>query len=234
MVSVSNLSLRLGDFRLSDVSFEIEAGEYGVLMGKTGCGKTSILEAICGLRRITSGTIRLCGVDVTRRRASERGIGYVPQDGALFETMTVREHLMFALRVRRCDSHAAEQQIARLAELLEIESILNRTPQGLSGGEIQRVAMGRALSFEPKILLLDEPLSALDDETRSHLYDVIRKIREHTNFTALHITHSKSEALTLGDRILRLNEGRIVDVDKYHEERRRAQQWRRFVQCHSV
>lgn len=183
-------------------------------MGKTGSGKTSVLEAICGLRPVTSGTIRLCDQDVTNLRTSERGIGYVPQDGVLFGHMTVKEHLSFALRIRKWPAKQVDERVAELADLLEITNLLSRHPRGLSGGEVQRVSLGRALSFQPSILLLDEPLSALDDETREQMYDVFRRVRQFTNVTALHVTHNRAEANALGDMILTLRNGSVVEMDK--------------------
>ena len=129
-------------------------------MGKTGSGKTTLLEALCGFKRIVSGSIQLDGRDVTALSPADRGIGYVPQDLALFQTMTVRQHLAFAQKIRSCDRAAIDRRVAELAELLGLTRLLERRPAGLSGGESQRVALGRALSFYPRVLLLDEPLSA--------------------------------------------------------------------------
>ena len=210
MIAVSNLTLRLGDFVLEQVSFEVPKGCYAVLMGKTGSGKTSILEAICGLRPMVSGTIHVADQDVTHLKPAARGIGYVPQDGALFETMTVERNLGFALNVRRVHADTIRDRVQELARLLEIEPLLNRYPRFLSGGERQRVALGRALAFHPQVLLLDEPLSALDDETRHHMYVVLQRIRAHFEVTALHVTHSREEARELGDRVIRIEDGKMV------------------------
>ncbi|MCA9197534.1 MAG: ABC transporter ATP-binding protein [Planctomycetales bacterium] len=212
MIEVQNLCIRYPGFQLQDVSFQVQKGEFAVLMGRTGCGKTSVLESICGLRKVQSGSIRLGGREVTRLRPSERGIGYVPQDAALFPTMTIFDHLAFALEIRKWKSVQIKERVHEIAELLEIEHLLQRQPQGLSGGEGQRVALGRAISFHPKFLLLDEPLSALDETTRQTLYDVIRRVQSVARFTALHITHSRSEAKILGDRIFRLHQKKIHDV----------------------
>ena len=212
MISVKQLNVRQGDFELKDVSFEVPTGRFAALMGKTGSGKTTILEAICGLRQVLSGTIHLCDRDVTNLRTSERGIGYVPQDGVLFENMTVAEHLSFALRIRKWTPKQIEERVKDLGGLLKISHLLERTPQGLSGGEVQRVSLGRALSFQPSVLLLDEPLSALDDETRDQMYDVIHRVRRHASVTALHITHNRSEANALSDLQLVLRDGQIDAV----------------------
>lgn len=209
MMVLEQVSLRVGAFHLEDISFEVATGEYAVLMGRTGSGKTTLLEAICGLRPLTQGVIRLMNRDVTREGPGARGIGYVPQDRALFQTMTVREHLGFALVIRKWNRAAIGQRVAELARLLGLEPLLDRRPRGLSGGEAQRVALGRGLAFHPRILCLDEPLSALDDETREEMYELLKTVREHTGVTTLHITHHLGEAHRLADRVLRLKEGRI-------------------------
>ncbi len=211
MIRVENLCVDQGDFHLRNVSFEVPSGGYAVLMGRTGCGKTTVIESICGLRSISQGAIWLANRDVTRLHAAERGIGYVPQDGALFSTMRVRDQLAFALTIRRTPKAIVRQRVAELAELLGIEGILHRLPRDLSGGEKQRVALGRALSFEPGVLLVDEPLSALDDQTRQQMYDVLRRVREHTGATTLHVTHNREDATELADHLLQFSDGLIVE-----------------------
>ena len=209
MIAVDNLSIRSGLFAVDDLSFEVPTGDYAVLMGRTGTGKTPLLEAICGLKLIRAGTIRLLGVDVTDLKPAERGVGYVPQDLALFPTHTVRQHLSFALEIRRWPQAAIDDRVQELAALLGIERLLDRRPFGLSGGESQRVALGRALAFRPRILLLDEPLSALDDATREEMYVLLRSVQKRTGVTTLHVTHSLSEAKILADRLLILRNGKI-------------------------
>lgn len=206
MISVSDLTVCAGSFRLERISFEVASGEYAVLMGKTGSGKTTLLEAIAGLKRATSGRIVLDGRDVTRLRPSERNMGYVPQDGALFTTMSVREQLGFALAIRRVPRREIEQRVAELAEMLGIQHLLDRSIHGLSGGERQRVAIGRALSFRPSTLLLDEPLSAVDDGTRQHMYALLEHVRRRTGGTTLHVTHNIEEATRLADRVFHLDQ----------------------------
>src|SRR5262245_10199621 len=212
MIRVQNLTVRAGSFALEGLSFAVPAGRYAVLMGKTGCGKSTLLEAVAGLKRVESGTVELLGRDVTGLRPADRGVGYVPQDLALFPTMTVRQHLGFALAVRGHDRSAVGRRVAELSELLGIGLLLDRRPQGLSGGESQRVALGRALSASPRVLLLDEPLSALDEETREEMYALIRTVHRETGVTALHVTHSPTEAKALGDLALRLEGGAVREV----------------------
>lgn len=209
MIHVENLSVRAGEFQLAGVSFTVPAGGYGVLMGRTGSGKTTILESIIGLRRIGGGRIRLCDRDVTGMNPALRGIGYVPQDGALFSRMTVRDHLAFALMIRHEESAAIAQRVTELSAMLGIRHLLDRTPHGLSGGERQRVALGRALSFRPRVLCLDEPLSALDSETRQQMCDLLQQVRRQTGVTTLHVTHNLDEAQVLGDCLFRIVDGQV-------------------------
>jgi molybdate/tungstate transport system ATP-binding protein len=209
MISVDHLTVRVGGFALEDVGFEVPTGQYAVLMGRTGAGKTTLLEALCGLKAVTRGTVRLNGRDVTRLKPAERGIGYVPQDRALFQTMTVREHLAFALTIRQADRQVIQQSVAELSRLLGIEHLLERRPPGLSGGEAQRVALGRALSARPGVLCLDEPLSALDDETRREMYELLEDVQQSTSVTILHVTHNLDEAEQLADRIFLLQNGKV-------------------------
>jgi ABC-type sugar transport system ATPase subunit len=194
------------------VSLSLEVGEYAVLMGRTGCGKTSLLEAICGLRPVRGGRILCHGVDVTHWDPADRQVGYVPQDLALFPTLSVREHLEFALRVRRMPAAQRQARVSEMAELLGIAALLERGIQGLSGGEAQRVALGRALAFQPAVLLLDEPLSALDEGTRGDMYALLRRLRERTGVTTLHVTHNRDEAEALADRLFVLEDGRLNEA----------------------
>ncbi len=210
MIDVSSLSIAIGKFELRDVSFNVPEGAYGMLMGQTGSGKTTLIEALIGLKKTRAHSrIVIAGRDVTRLPPAERNIGYVPQDGALFSTMTVRGHLAFALDVRRAPAAYIEQRVAELANQLRIEHLLERMPEGLSGGERQRVVLGRALSFHPRVLLLDEPLSALDEDTRNGMYEVLRQVRKSTGVTVLHVTHSFAEAEALADCRYVLKDGKI-------------------------
>lgn len=228
MIELENLCVRAGRFSLEGIDMTLPTGQYGVLMGKTGSGKTTLLEAICGLKTVTRGRIVLAGRDVTNRKPASRGIGLVPQDGALFSTMSVREHLAFSLVIRRWETEAVEERVGELAALLGIEGLLERTPEGLSGGEAQRVALGRALANRPEILCLDEPLSALDDETRLDMIELLRSLQTYTGVTILHITHNWDEARDLADRVYRIQDGQlrefsVAEIDrKFRRDREPA------------
>jgi len=209
MIAVEQLQISAGSFTLRDLSFELPDGSYGVLMGRTGQGKTTLLEAICGLRRVHDGRIRLDDDDVTDWPPAQRNVGFVPQDAALFANLSVREQLGFALAVRKKAPDAVRQRVDEIAEWLGITALLERSITGLSGGECQRVALGRALAFQPRVLCLDEPLSALDEDTRESMCDLLQSVQSRTGVTVLHITHNRAEAERLADCILHLQDGRI-------------------------
>ncbi len=211
MIRLEHLQVRAGGFWLNDISFSVGPGEYAVLMGRTGSGKTTLLETICGLRRAAGGRIQLHDEDVTALPPSARGVGYVPQDRALFLTMTVRANLGFGLKLRRVDRAEAEARVEELAKLLGLTKLLDRRPQGLSGGEAQRVALGRALAVEPRVLCLDEPLSALDDDTRAEMHALLQSIHARTKATVLHVTHHMADAQKLATRLLVLRDGAVSE-----------------------
>jgi ABC-type sugar transport system ATPase subunit len=212
VIRLDDIAWRAGTFRLEKISVSIPTGSYAVLMGATGSGKTTLLEIICGLRRPSEGRVFIGDREVTYQPPAARGVGYVPQDGAMFPTMTVREQLGFALRLRRRASPEIAERVDQLATELGLTAILERLPQYLSGGERQRVALGRALAAQPKVLVLDEPLSAIDEERRDELAALLKRVQRQHGVTALHITHSRSEAGQLADVLYRLHEGQIQQV----------------------
>lgn len=194
---------------LEQVSVSIPSGAYAMLMGPTGCGKTTLLEIICGLRQPSSGRVVLDGKDVTELEPRERGIGYVPQDLALFPGLLVREQIGFAPRLRGVPQADVDAQVAQLASQFGISHLLDRLPDLLSGGEKQRVALARALAARPRMLLLDEPLSALDEAMRAEAVALLQGVQQAHSLTVLHVTHSSSEAAALGTLHLRMAEGRL-------------------------
>lgn len=212
MIRLTDLSIRNGAFKLKGIRLEVPEGCYGVLMGPTGCGKTTLLEAICGLKPALSGSIFLVDRDVTRLKPAQRGVGYVPQDAALFDTMSVRDNLAFALRIRKWPAPAIDERVQELASMLGIGHLLDRTPLGLSGGETQRVALGRTLAHRPQILLLDEPLNAIDADASEEMYRLLRAVQSQTGVTTLHVTHDSQEAQRLADRTFRFVNGSIQRV----------------------
>lgn len=204
MIRLEDISWRAGGFDMRGINLEVPSQSYGVLMGRTGCGKTSLLEILCGLRRPLSGRVWVEGTDVSHLPPRQRGIGYLPQDIALFPTLPVRRQLGFALEIRRRSEKEIHQRVTQLASELGITHLLDRQPDKLSGGEKQRVALGRALAAEPKVLLLDEPLSALDEDVRDEMTRLLKRVQKDHAITVLHVTHSTAEARALADVILRL------------------------------
>jgi molybdate/tungstate transport system ATP-binding protein len=212
MIEVRDLWIRQGQFHLNGISLAVPRGRYAVLMGRTGSGKTTVLEAVAGLRRPAAGRVLLGERDVTGLDPADRDVGYVPQDGALFRTMTVRQNLGFALAIRHRPATEIAQRVDELAGWLELAHLLDRRAVGLSGGETQRIALGRALAHGPPVLLMDEPLGSLDEETRERLIGVFRGIRARYDVTVLHVSHSRHEADQLGDLVFRLQDGKVERI----------------------
>jgi ABC-type Fe3+/spermidine/putrescine transport system ATPase subunit len=219
-IHIEQLSVTVGDFRLRDISLAINEHEYFVVLGPTGAGKTVLLECIAGLIQPDRGAIRLGDRDVTALPPERRRIGYLPQDYALFPHLTVRENLGFGLVIQKRASEIPAK-LERYASLLGIGHLFDRYPARLSGGEKQRIALGRALSVDPEIMLLDEPLSALDVATRARIGDELRGIHDRTGITTLHICHNFDETLRLADRVALVRGGRLVQVGTPEEIMRR-------------
>lgn len=212
-----DLWVDLEEFHLREINLDVAAGEYFVILGPTGGGKTVLLEAIAGLHQLRKGRILLDGEDVTDLPPEQRGIGFVYQDYMLFPHLNVARNIAFGLELRRMDRQVIEQRVAEMSTLLSIEHLLHRRPGTLSGGEQQRVALARALVVEPQLLLLDEPLSALDPGMREELQRELARLHRDLGTTIIHVTHDFEEAVALGDRIAVVNEGRIVQVGSPEE-----------------
>lgn len=212
MIRCVNLNISQGDFSLTDLNFKINNGDYAILMGKTGCGKTTVMESICGLRKIKSGEIWLGDREISNFMPAKREIGYVPQDGALFKHMTIAQNIGFALKIRKWDKQNIDERVNELASDLGISYLLKREAHDLSGGEKQRVALARALSFYPEVICLDEPLSALDDHTKDEMMDLLNRLKVNSDLTILHVTHSKAEAIKLGNKVFKFGDGQVKEL----------------------
>lgn len=209
MISVENLHIDLGEFHLRDITFEVEENEFFIIMGPSGSGKTILLETIAGLVQPKTGRIKIGAEEITHLPPEKRGISIVYQDYALFPHLTVVENIRYGLHFSKENKAAGENHLRELLTLLNLEGLERRYPETLSGGEQQRVAMARALVVNPKILLLDEPLSALDPRLREEFRLLLKQLQQNTTATILMVTHDFSEALALGGRGAVMNDGRI-------------------------
>ena len=209
MIEVRDLSITLGEFQLRGINLRLDSGQYGVILGPTGAGKTVLVECIVGLFRPAAGQVLLDGRDVTAWPPEQREVAYVPQDYCLFPHLTVAQNICFGLRLRRAPAAAITERLAELAELLHLTALLDRPPLNLSGGEKQRVALARALAIRPRLLLLDEPLAAVDERTRDRLAVELKGLQRHFGATIIHVTHNFQEALAVADRIAIFCDGEI-------------------------
>jgi putative spermidine/putrescine transport system ATP-binding protein len=206
-----------GVVAVESFNLEVEPGEFVSFLGPSGCGKTTTLRMVAGFEPPTSGTIRLAGEDVTYAKANERNIGMVFQSYALFPNMTVADNIAFGLRVRKEDGSARNERVAELLDLIHLPDKAKAYPNELSGGQQQRVALARALAISPQLLLLDEPLSALDAKIRDDLRAEIRRIQRQLNITTIYVTHDQEEALALSDRIVVMSKGQMEQVGEPFE-----------------
>ena len=210
-LDISGLSKTIdGHVIFNDIHFSLEKGEFVTLLGPSGCGKSTLLRCIAGLTEYDSGKMLVDGADISSVPARMRGIAMVFQSYALFPNMTVWENIAFGLKMQKTARGEISQRVNEAIELVELEDREHRYPGELSGGQRQRVALARSLVVRPRILLLDEPLSALDARIRKNLRDQLRKIQKELALTTLFVTHDQGEALTLSDRILLMNQGRII------------------------
>jgi molybdopterin-binding protein len=211
MLELHNISKRFPEFSLEEISFTVEQGDYFILLGESGAGKSMLLETIAGLVPPDSGTIRLHGKEITHEKIQKRNIGLVFQDHAVFPHLNVSENIIYALHGSLLTKAAKRTKTIDIAKELGIVELLNRRPETLSGGELQRVALGRTLIQQPDILLLDEPLASLDTRLKSELRRLLRMLHKKGQ-TILHVTHDYEEALALGTRIAVINEGKIIQT----------------------
>src|SRR5262245_7335347 len=212
-VTLRNISKHYGPVRaLDDVSLDVAAGELVALLGPSGCGKTTLLRSVAGLEHPDAGTIVVGGKDVTSVPPRKLPIGMVFQSYALFPNMTIRANVGFPLKVRKEPSASIRKRVDELIELVGLTDQANRYPHQVSGGQQQRGALARALAPSPEVLLLDEPLSALDALVRTRLRDEIRRIQQSVEITALYVTHDQSEALAIADRVAVMNAGKVEQI----------------------
>lgn len=236
LVQIRGVSLRLGEFSVQEADLDIARGEYFVLLGPTGAGKTVLLECVAGLHRPDRGDVFVAGERVNNTAPELRGLGYLPQDYALFPHLTVAQNIAFGMRIRRKTQAEIERKVTELSELLGITHLLQRPPTHLSGGEQQRTALARALAIEPKVLLLDEPLSALDEHTREVLCIELRRVHEELGTTTLHVSHNFEETLAVADRIGIIHQGRVKQIGTPEEVFRRpnSEFVARFVRSENI
>jgi molybdate/tungstate transport system ATP-binding protein len=212
MIRISNLQVELGSFSLKNINLTILDHEYFIILGPTGAGKTVLLESIAGLNPLKRGEIWLNDKNITDLKPEKREVSIVYQDHALFPHLSVKDNILFGLKLRKKSPAELQETLDWLTDLLKIYPLLNRKPLNLSGGERQKVALARALSTRPQILLLDEPLSALDPETREEVQDELRTLHGVLNNTMVHVTHDFEEAMALGTRVAVVGEGRLKQV----------------------
>ncbi|AVB13976.1 MULTISPECIES: ABC transporter ATP-binding protein [Pseudomonas syringae group] len=210
-VSIENLQKSYASTSVvSDINCSITKGEFVTLLGPSGCGKSTLLRCIAGLTPVNSGRILLDGTDLVPLTPQKRNIGMVFQSYALFPNMTVEQNVAFGLRIQKVSAADSEKRVADILRMVELNDFATRYPHQLSGGQCQRVALARSLVTRPRLLLLDEPLSALDARIRKNLREQIRAIQRELGLTTIFVTHDQEEALTMSDRIFLMNEGRIV------------------------
>ncbi len=212
-LTLSHISKQYGDtYAVEDFNLDIEKGEFVSFLGPSGCGKTTTLRMVAGFEIPTAGKITLGGKDITDKAPNQRNVGMIFQAYALFPNMTVSQNIGFGLSIRKESEAAIKERVDEMISLINLQKHANKYPFQLSGGQQQRVALARALANRPQVLLLDEPLSALDAKIRVSLRSEIRAIQKRLGITAIFVTHDQEEALSISDRIVVMNEGRIEQV----------------------
>ena len=212
-LSLSNVTKKFGDtIVVNDFNLDIEKGEFISFLGPSGCGKTTTLRMVAGFEVPTTGMIMLNGGDITNRAPNQRNVGMIFQSYALFPNMTVTQNIGFGLRIRKESESAIKQRVDEMLALIKLEKHANKYPYQLSGGQQQRVSLARAIANKPQVLLLDEPLSALDAKIRVSLRSEIRAIQKSLGITAIFVTHDQEEALSISDRVVVMNVGEMEQV----------------------
>ena len=211
LLEVSGLNVRCGKFKLQDIAFVLSKNDYLIIVGSSGAGKTVLLETLAGLRKSESGRIMLATEDISTRPPEERGFGFAYQDSLLYPFLNAKENILFGARAQK--KHRERDTLKRLDRLVDymgIAHLLNRYPVSLSGGEKQRISLARAILINPSVLLLDEPLSALDPQTRDSMRSLLQEIHKTEGIGIIHVTHNFDEALQLGTQMIVMNQGRIL------------------------
>jgi molybdate/tungstate transport system ATP-binding protein len=216
MLRLSDISRKLGDFALTDINLEISEGQYYVLLGRSGSGKTQLLELIAGLEHPDRGKIFLDNMDITNQRIQNRKIGIVFQDYAVFPHMTVFGNIAYPLKARRENKKSIAEKVTKAATTMNIKHILERSTENLSGGELQRVALARTLITSPRLLLLDEPLSSLDTSLKDDLKRLLRNLNK-AGQTIIHVTHDYGDAISLAKRVGVIHNGMIIQEGSVDE-----------------
>jgi len=216
MLRLNNINRRLGDFALKDINLVVSEGQYYVLLGRSGSGKTQLLELIAGLENPDSGTILLDNADITKQKIQDRKVGIVFQDYAIFPHMTVSGNISYPLRVKKVDKKTIIEKVEKAAFEMNIKHLLDRHTDKLSGGELQRVALARTLITSPRLLLLDEPFSSLDTSLKDDLKRILRNLNK-AGLTIIHVTHDYSDAISLAKRVGVIHNGAIIQEGTVNE-----------------
>jgi len=216
MIKIRNLSKDWKEFSLKGINLEIKKDEYFVILGPTGAGKTLLLETIAGFYFPDKGEVRIDGHDVTNLPPERRRIGFIYQDYSLFPHFNVEQNIEFGLKLRK-SSDTNRKRLEEIMDWLDISHLAHRYPATLSGGEQQKIAIARAIAIEPSVLLLDEPLAALDLRTRDYLREELKRVKRELGITMVHVTHDQTEAMVLADRIAVMMKGRIMQVGTAYE-----------------
>lgn len=224
MIEIRSVTKRFGSFTaVNDVSLDIAEGEFLTLLGPSGCGKTTLLRMLSGFETPTSGTLRIDGEEVTHLAPYRRNVNQVFQSYALFPHLTVADNIAFGLRMQKVPASEITRRVDEVVELVALTGFASRRPHELSGGQRQRVALARAIVPRPKVLLLDEPLSALDAKLRQQMQLELKRLQKHLGMTFVFVTHDQEEALTMSDRIAVFNQGRLEQLGSasaiYHQPR---------------